>query len=91
MDRTLDASERTSLRPEVSVGIGPLLVATDGRAPTASAFTIARQMAEHHGVAVEVASVLEPMNALVPPLDEAVMHSTRHDEGRPALTRQSRK
>ena len=52
-----------------SSSTGPILVASDGASPSASAFIVARLLAERLGAEVSVVSALEPSNVVVPPLD----------------------
>lgn len=69
MEHTVNRDESHGLLAPPRIATGPLLVASDGAPPSASAFEVARQLAERSGAHVEVVSALEPTNVIVPPID----------------------
>lgn len=69
MEHTVNRDEPHGLLSPARVATGPIVVASDGAPPSEAAFQMARQIARRSGSRVEVVSVLEPMNVVVPPID----------------------
>jgi nucleotide-binding universal stress UspA family protein len=67
MQRTTDRSEARGVAARTAPG--PIILAADGSPAAAAPFAVARWLAERDGARVEVVSVLEPLNVVVPPID----------------------
>lgn len=69
MEHTVNRDELHGLLAPPHAATAPIVVASDGGAPSLAAFDMARHLAERSGARVEVVSVLEPTNVIVPPID----------------------
>jgi nucleotide-binding universal stress UspA family protein len=67
---SLSADETNLAAPSSRATGGSILVASDGLEASAGALLMARRLADRVGSTVEMVSVLEPLNVIVPPLDE---------------------
>ena len=69
MEHTVNRDEPHGLLSPPHDATGPIVVASDAGAASEPAFDVARHLAERSGARVEVVSVLEPTNVIVPPID----------------------
>lgn len=69
MQRTTDRNVARGFAAPAPAAPGPIMLAADGSPASAAAFAVVRRLAERDGARVEVVSVLEPMNVVVPPID----------------------
>jgi nucleotide-binding universal stress UspA family protein len=70
------SGEQSRARPQDAPRLGTIVVASDGSDDSAGALTVARELAHHLGIGLELVSVIEPANMLVPPLQPA--HAPLH-------------
>ncbi len=76
MPTHMSPGEQSRARAQDVPRLGTIVVASDGSDDSTGALTVARELAHHLGTGMELVSVIEPTNVIVPPMQPA--HAPLH-------------